>query len=64
MKKKYEVNFYFTSSASYTVNAETPEEALEIARGVVSEFTRDNVASNQIMRNLDEDESATEIVKL
>lgn len=62
MKKKYEVNFYFTSSASYTVNAETPEEALEIARGVVSEFTR--VASNQIMRNLDEDESVTEIVEL
>lgn len=62
MKKKYEVTFYFTSSASYVVNAEDADDALDMARDIVTELTR--VKNNQIMRNLDEDESATTIEEL
>lgn len=62
MKKKYEVTFYFTSSASYVVDAEDADDALDMARDVVTELTR--VKNNQIMRNLDEDESATTIEEL
>lgn len=62
MKKKYEVTFYFTSSASYVVDAEDADDALDMARDVVTELTR--VKNNQIMRNLDEDESATTVEEL
>lgn len=62
MKKRYEVTFYFTSSASYVVDAEDADDALDMARDVVAELTR--VKNNQIMRNLDEDESATTIEEL
>lgn len=64
MKKKYEVTFYFTSSASYVVDAEDADNALVIARDKIIELTRDKVKDNQIMRNLDEDESATTIEEL
>lgn len=62
MKKKYEVTFYFTSSASYVVDAEDAYDALDMARDIVTELTR--VKNNQIMRNLDEDESVTTVEEL
>ena len=63
-KKKYEVTFYFTSSASYVVDAEDADDALDMARDKIAELTRDKVKDNQIMRNLDEDESVTTVEEL
>ena len=63
MKKKYNVDLYFTTSASFTVNAETPDEALEIANEKVTELVKEN-KDNQIMHNLWHDDSATWVEEL
>lgn len=62
MKGKYEVDLYFTSSVSYIITAENADEALEIARDRIVELTRDT--NNPVLRNLDEDESATQVTEL
>lgn len=61
--KRYSVNFYFTSSAEFTVEAESPEKALEKANEKVTEMTKAN-NNNQIMHNLWTDDSSTCVEEL
>jgi len=63
MKRKFEVTYYFTTTASFVVKAEDFDEAYSIADELVLEEQL-KVKDNKLMHNLNEDESLTEITEL